>query len=59
MTKVLSQFFFTNKWRSRDRLSTIRHNFVKYGKLFFKIASYCSCGLLVAMFVRVFIIAQG
>ncbi|MFS1125638.1 hypothetical protein, partial [Enterococcus faecalis] len=33
---------FSNKRCSRDSLSAIRHDFVKYGKLFFKIASYRS-----------------
>lgn len=59
VTKALLQLLFLNKRCARDSLSAIRHDFVKDGKLFFKIASYCSCGLLVAMFVRVFIIAQG
>ncbi len=42
VTKVLSHSLFTNKRCSRDSLSAIRHDFVKYGKLFFKIASYRS-----------------
>ncbi|EMF0547673.1 hypothetical protein HKH36_001010 [Enterococcus faecium] len=33
---------FSNKRCSRDSLSAIRHDFVKYRKLFFKIASYRS-----------------
>ncbi len=40
--KILSQLLFLNKRCSRDSLSAIRHDFVKYGKLFFKIASYRS-----------------
>ncbi|EGP5687566.1 hypothetical protein DSH71_05635 [Enterococcus faecium] len=44
VTKVLSQPLILNKWCSRDSLSAIRHDFVKYGKLFFNITSYRSCG---------------
>ncbi|MCS8592304.1 hypothetical protein EFM62_05075 [Enterococcus faecium] len=43
VTKVLSQPLILNKWCSRDSLSAIRHDFVKYGKLFFNITSYRSC----------------
>ncbi|EGP5555847.1 hypothetical protein DW627_06720 [Enterococcus faecium] len=42
VTKALSQLLFLNKRCSRDSLSAIRHDFVKYGKRFFKIASYRS-----------------
>ncbi len=42
VTKALSQLLFLNKRCARDSLSAIRHDFVKYGKLFFKIASYRS-----------------
>ena len=42
VTKALSQLLFLNKQCARDSLSAIRHDFVKYGKRFFKIASYRS-----------------
>ncbi|AUJ67307.1 hypothetical protein EAC26_04190 [Enterococcus faecium] len=42
VTKALSQLLFLNKRCARDSLSAIRHDFVKYGKRFFKIASYRS-----------------
>ncbi|AYM73285.1 hypothetical protein DQM25_02625 [Enterococcus faecium] len=44
VTKVLSQPLILNKWCSRDSLSAIRHDFVKYGKLF-------STSLLIALVV--------
>ncbi|PHL20033.1 hypothetical protein CQR37_16825 [Enterococcus faecium] len=43
-TKVLSQPLILNKWCSKDSLSAIRHDFVKYGKLF-------STSLLIALVV--------
>ncbi|RCG00732.1 hypothetical protein B1158_04440 [Enterococcus faecium] len=42
VTKVLSQSLLPNRRCSRDSLSAIRHDFVKYEELFFKIASYRS-----------------
>ncbi|OUK26605.1 hypothetical protein BU183_11835 [Enterococcus faecium] len=50
MTKDLSQSLFTNKRCSRDNLSAIRHDLVKYEKLYYKIASYCSCQLRITSY---------